>query len=70
MNKDFKQWLKANDYYIIPISEKAIRYWGLYYDEHKLINPTYKWRDITYYSNLNPSKYNNIKYMIQCILDL
>ncbi len=70
MNKEFIKWLKVNDYYNISINNR--RYWRLYclYYEYRLYNKAYKWRHVTYYSNSNPSKYDNIKYTIQCILDL
>lgn len=67
MNKEFIKWLKVNDYYNISINNR--RYWSIHC-KYNLYNKACKWRHATYYSNSNPSKYDNIKYIIQCILDL
>ena len=74
MNKEFKKWLKANEYRITLVNVQY-RYWTVSINEDELYHfkvkrHLYKWRDIVYYSNYNHTVYTKIKYIIQCILDL
>lgn len=73
MHPEFIKWLKVINFYHLTKDDN--RYYIVVYDYYSYAHYYYpttcvRWRDIVYYNDPKPSTYKNIKYFIQCILDL